>query len=107
MLYLNYMPELFISISSFPLEILIPLAIINLGAFLVMLIDKIKSADSDRRRISEGMMFFLATVGGSFGIYAGMFACRHKTQKWYFLLGIPLLMAQNLAAAYLIYQLLS
>jgi uncharacterized membrane protein YsdA (DUF1294 family) len=54
-------------------------------------------------RISEGMMFFLAAAGGSLGIYAGMFACRHKTRKWYFLIGIPLLIIQNATAVYCLY----
>lgn len=77
--------------------------VINFIAFLVMLLDKIKSSNLNSRRISEGEIFFLATVGGSFGVYAGMFIFRHKTRKWYFLIGIPLLMIQNLATAYLIY----
>ena len=68
-----------------------------------MLIDKVRSAKPGQERISEGMMFFLAAAFGSFGIYAGMFAFRHKTRKWYFLIGIPLLMAENLASAYLLY----
>lgn len=85
------------------LYIIAPLIIINLIAFGVMLIDKIKSAKPGAERISEGLLFFMATVFGSFGVYAGMFAVRHKTQKWYFLIGIPLLMVENLATAYLIY----
>ncbi len=83
--------------------IITPLAAINLIAFIIMLLDKIKSAKPGAERISEGMLFFMATVFASFGVYAGMFAFRHKTQKWYFLIGIPLLMAENLATAYLIY----
>ncbi len=76
---------------------------INLLAFVVMLFDKIKSSRPGAQRISEGMMFFLAAIGGSLGVYAGMFVCRHKTRKWYFLIGIPLIMIQNAAAAYLLY----
>ena len=83
--------------------IIAPLAAVNLIAFIIMLLDKIKSAKPGAERISEGMLFFMATVFASFGVYAGMFAFRHKTQKWYFLIGIPLLMAENLATAYLIY----
>jgi uncharacterized membrane protein YsdA (DUF1294 family) len=83
--------------------ILIGLAAINLFAFILMLADKMKSAQPGRERISEGQLFFLATIFGSLGVYAGMFIFRHKTRKWYFLLGIPLLMLENLAAAYLIY----
>ena len=68
-----------------------------------MLADKVKSAKPGATRISEGMLFFLATAFGSLGVYAGMFAFRHKTQKWYFLIGIPLLIIQNTATLYLIY----
>jgi len=83
--------------------ILIVLGVVNLFAFLVMLDDKFRANQSGAERISEGMMFFLAAIGGSLGVYAGMFAFRHKTRKWYFLIGIPLLMIENAATAYLIY----
>lgn len=77
--------------------------VINLIAFLIMLLDKNKAKEKNAERISEGMLFFMATVFGSFGVYAGMFSFHHKTQKWYFIVGIPLLMIQNTALAYLIY----
>jgi len=80
-----------------------PLIIINLIAFVIMWADKIKSAKPGATRVSEGMLFFMATIFASFGVYAGMFTFRHKTQKWYFLIGIPLLMVENLATAYLVY----
>jgi len=83
--------------------ILLLFALLNLSAFLVMLVDKIKSTEPGAERISEGMMFFLAAFFGSLGVYLGMFAFRHKTRKWYFLLGIPLLMIENVATVYLIY----
>lgn len=83
--------------------ILIIFFVVNLIAFLVMLVDKIKSTKPGVERISEGMLFFLATAFGSIGVYAGMFAFRHKTKKWYFLIGIPLLMIQNVAVIYLAY----
>jgi len=88
-------------------NLLVPLLIINLIAFLIMLRDKAKSARQGETRISEGMMFFLAAAFGSFGVYAGMFACRHKTRKWYFLFGIPLLMIENITTVYLLYLFLS
>ncbi len=76
---------------------------INLCAFFIMLADKVKSAKPGLERISEGRLFFLATIFGSLGVYAGMFIFRHKTHKWYFLLGIPLLFIQNIALIFLIY----
>lgn len=77
---------------------------VNLVAFLIMLIDKNKSRKSGAERISEGMMFFMATAFGSIGVLAGMFAFHHKTRKWYFLLGIPLLIIENSALLWLGYQ---
>ncbi len=82
-------------------------ALINITAFLFMLSDKIKSASSGAERISEGLMFFMAAAWGALGVYIGMFVFRHKTQKWYFLIGIPLLIIQNIAIVYLVYKLLS
>lgn len=76
------------------------LIFLNIFAFIVMAIDKARSRRSNDRRISEGMMFFLSAAFASFGVYAGMFAFRHKTKKWYFLCGIPLLMLENIATAY-------
>ena len=76
--------------------------VINIGAFLVMLWDKMQSTQKGRERISEGMLFFLAAMFGSIGIYAGMILVRHKTRKWYFIIGIPALIVQNLATLYLI-----
>lgn len=89
--------------NNFSLSILLIFGLINLSAFLIMLIDKIKSTRPGAERISEGKLFFLAAAFGALGVYAGMFAYRHKTRKWYFLAGIPLLILQNAALAYLIY----
>lgn len=88
-----------------PLEslILAVLAIVNLLAFFVMANDKRKSAASGNPdRTPEGILFFLATIGGSLGIYLAMITLRHKTRKWYFQIGIPLLILQNTATVYLI-----
>ncbi|MFZ2187130.1 MAG: DUF1294 domain-containing protein [Candidatus Moraniibacteriota bacterium] len=75
----------------------------NLAAFLVMLWDKTRSRQAGAERISEGLLFFMATMFGSVGVYAGMFAFRHKTRKWYFLIGIPMLIVENSALLYLVY----
>jgi uncharacterized membrane protein YsdA (DUF1294 family) len=87
--------------------ILIFFALINLTAFLIMLWDKMQSRKKNAERISEGMLFFMATAFGSLGVYAGMFAFHHKTRKWYFSVGIPLLMLQNSVFAYTIYDYLT
>lgn len=80
---------------------------VNVLAFLIMLIDKIKSRTKDAERISEGVLFFMATIFGSIGVYAGMFVFRHKNQKWHFIIGIPLIIIQNIAFLYLVYVLMN
>jgi uncharacterized membrane protein YsdA (DUF1294 family) len=79
--------------------------LINITAFLIMLYDKMKSRKVGATRISEGILFFMAAALGSIGVYLGMFVFRHKTRKWYFLIGIPLLILQNTAFLYLAYLL--
>jgi uncharacterized membrane protein YsdA (DUF1294 family) len=83
--------------------VLLYIFVINLVAFIIMMRDKRLSLRRDNsERIPEGLMFFMATIFGSIGIYAGMFVFRHKIRKWYFVIGIPLLLIQNLAALYLL-----
>lgn len=75
---------------------------INSVAFLAMLWDKARSRQQGGERISEGLLFFLASMFGSIGVYVGMFSLRHKTRKWYFLIGIPALILEQIALLYFI-----
>lgn len=80
---------------------------INLFAFIVTWNDKRKSIEGAHLdRTPEGLLFFLASAFGSLGVYLGMLLLRHKTRKWYFQLGIPLLILQNLAMFYMVSELL-
>ena len=79
------------------------LIILNIIAFLVMMIDKLRSTRVSAKRISEGVMFFVAAIGGSLGIYLGMIFFRHKTRKWYFMVGLPLIILQNAIVFYWLY----
>lgn len=84
-----------------PLHILVALFIlVNLIAFVIMWLDKLKSVRVGSSRISEGLLFFMAAAFASFGVYLGMFVFRHKTKKWYFIIGIPLLILQNILSLY-------
>ena len=65
-----------------------------------MWIDKHRSSRNGSDRISEGMLFFLATIFGSVGVLIGMYLFRHKTRKWYFVVGMPILIVENLATLY-------
>lgn len=76
--------------------------ITNLIPFLMMAYDKrISRRGGETERIPEGLLFFMAAAFGAIGVYLGMLAFRHKTRKWYFLLGIPLLILENIATVYL------
>ncbi len=77
------------------------LGVINIVAFIAMYQDKqIARRGNAANRTPEGILFFLATIGGSLGIYAGMLLLRHKTRTWYFQIGIPILIIQNLITIY-------
>lgn len=79
-------------------------SLINIIAFSIMAYDKrLSRRGGDTERIPEGMIFFMAAALGGVGVYLGMLAFRHKTRKWYFQLGIPLLALQNLATVYLVW----
>jgi len=88
-------------------------AAINIMAFFFMAYDKRisrrggdRGQGQERDRIPEGLIFFMATALGGVGVYLGMLTLRHKTRKWYFQIGIPLLILQNLATVYLVWEML-
>ncbi len=87
--------------------LLVLFAIINVAAFLIMLWDKAQSRQKGAERISEGMLFFMAIAFGAFGVYAGMMTFRHKTRKWYFIIGVPLAIIENYATFVLLSNLLT
>lgn len=68
------------------------LAAMNLIDFFLMGWDK-SCARRGRRRVPEKMLFLPAVLGGAAGGWAGMYLFRHKTRHWYFVLGMPLLLA--------------
>lgn len=86
-----------------PFSIAIFFLVVNAMAFSVMLWDKSQSRKVGAARVSETTIFLLAVAYGSIGTYAGMLLFRHKTRKWQFVVGIPLLMIQNAASLYLVY----
>lgn len=82
--------------------LLVYLLIINAAAFVLMLADKWK-AKKNRWRIPEATLMGVAALGGSIGALAGMYLVRHKTQHPKFTLGIPAILAVQVALATWIY----
>ena len=79
------------------------LVFLNLAGFLIMGDDK-RRARMHRWRISERMLFLVSILGGSIGTWAGMYVFHHKTRHWYFVIGMPLILALQIVAAILLYR---
>lgn len=71
--------------------LLLYLAAVNLLAFVLYGVDKLK-ARQGRWRISEATLLLLAAIGGALGAWVGMQLWRHKTQHPRFRYGVPLLL---------------
>lgn len=76
--------------------ILLYLLIINAVSFLLMLVDK-RKAQKNLWRIPERTLFTAALFGGSIGSIVGMYLFRHKTKHWYFVIGMPAILAAQIA----------
>ena len=68
------------------------LATMNLLGFLFMGLDKWK-AKKRAWRIPEATLLLIAGLGGAVGSMIGMHLFRHKTRHWYFLYGMPVILA--------------
>ena len=75
----------------FPM-LLVVLIVMNLLAFALMGIDKMK-AKSGAWRIPEKTLFLVTALFGALGGTLGMKVFRHKTKHWYFKWGFPALLA--------------
>lgn len=77
--------------NSFDIIILYAVAV-NVVSFIVMGVDK-RKAIKRAWRIPESTLFVLAIIGGSLGSVIGMHLFHHKTRHWYFLYGMPVILA--------------
>ena len=68
------------------------------GGFCLMGLDKHR-ARTRQWRVPEKILFGAALLGGSAGAWAGMYVFHHKTRHWYFVVGIPLILAAQLVLA--------
>ena len=72
-------------------KILLYLLVVNVITFLMIGYDK-HEAKKGNWRVSEKTLFTLVVLGGSIGGIIGMFTFRHKTKKWYFRFGFPIIL---------------
>lgn len=79
------------------------LVFINILTCVIYGIDKQK-ARSRQWRVPEKTLLLLAAAGGSAGAWLGMRMFHHKTQKWKFKFGIPLMLLLQLIAVILYFK---
>ncbi|MBD5459421.1 MAG: DUF1294 domain-containing protein [Lachnospiraceae bacterium] len=76
--------------------------ILNIIGFVMMGIDK-RKAIKGAFRIPETTLFIVALIGGSIGSICGMYTFRHKTRKWRFVYGMPLILFLQLVLLILLF----
>lgn len=64
--------------------------------------ERVQRGKKPRRRIPEKTLFLIAALGGSLGVLLGMYTFRHKTKHWYFVVGVPAILAAQLALGWLV-----
>ena len=74
---------------------------VNVLEFLLMGADK-RRAKKSAWRIPERTLLLTALIGGSLGGVLGMAVFRHKTRRWYFALGLPLMLFAHCGLALLL-----
>jgi uncharacterized membrane protein YsdA (DUF1294 family) len=80
---------------------LLYIAIINGIGLLLIRRDKSQSRKNGWR-VAEKHLFLIAALGGSLGVWAGMYRYRHKTKHLSFVLGIPAIAALQAGIAIVI-----
>lgn len=75
------------------------LAAINVIAFILYGLDKLR-AKKGRRRVPERSLILIAAAGGSIGAIAAMKVWHHKTKHNKFRLGLPAILLAQIALIY-------
>ena len=84
-----------------PSEVVIPLliylAVISVISVIVCIYDKIAAKVAQRHRTREATLLILSALGGSVAMFLTMQIIRHKTKHLKFMLGIPAIIAVQIA----------
>lgn len=87
--------------------LLVYLAIMSLISIIVCIYDKkISKKNRVELRIPESVLLILSAIGGSVAMLITMLLTRHKTKHVKFMLGIPVIIVLQVAAAVTVYILL-
>lgn len=64
--------------------------VMNIIGLLIMWVDKLK-AKKKACRIAENTLLFICLLGGSVGLWLGMYVFHHKTKHMKFVVGVPMI----------------
>ena len=78
-------------------------AVISLVTVIVTVYDKIAAKKRPRHRVPENTLLLLAVLGGGPAEYLTMQLIRHKTKHQKFMIGLPVIILLEAAAAGLLY----
>ena len=79
------------------------LLIINIIGFLIMFIDKSRAIHKEWR-VPEKTLIFISIIGGSIGMFFGMYIFRHKTKHLKFTLRVPIILIIETIAAVCLFK---
>ena len=74
------------------------LLIISIASVCVTVYDKWAAKKRPKERTRESTLLLLSALGGSVAMLLTMFSIRHKTKHMKFMIGIPLIIAAQVAA---------
>lgn len=83
-------------------NIIIYVCVINVIAFLMYGLDKVK-AKRRQWRIPESTLLGVAVIGGSIGAFLGMQIFHHKTKKPKFYIGVPVIFILQVIGIWVIF----
>ena len=75
------------------------LALISVISIIVCIYDKIAAKKLPKHRTRESTLLLLSAIGGSVAMLITMLLIRHKTKHSKFMIGIPLIIILQVAAA--------
>lgn len=86
-------------------EKILPIYLIAISviAIVVCIYDKIAAKHNPRHRTRESTLLLLSALGGSVAMLVTMYIIRHKTKHVKFMLGIPVIIILQVAAAVAVY----
>ncbi len=82
-----------------PQIVLLIVLILNLLTLAIYGIDK-WLAIKQKRRVPEKYLMLLAVFGGSVGAWSGMMLFRHKTRKYLFSIGVPVIFVLQIVGVF-------